>query len=371
MARPGDAVLCPSCGTRNKPKWELCVRCGESLAGALPAPDSVGGKTTAMVSDAGLAEPSPWNAVLAVLALGAFVGVGAAATKYVYRAGPAAVPDPTALTIPTQPPKPLPPVPAVNAPGGDVYAEGRRLLTAGDPAGAARLLRQAVAAAPNNALYLRTYGEALFMSGEQDAGLYALSQAARLQPSPYRLEYVRFLDVAGRSADAAAQVDMIVAENPGDVDTLVWAGRIYSSSGDFARAQALLKQASQARPMDAELLSSLGTASEAASDWNQAALAYGTIVLLQPENHLVRGRLAEMFLKVGKPDQAIQTYRRGLDRDPNAAVLYRGLGSVLEDAGKPAEAAAAYREYARLSPQAPDAPGLIVRADRLAPPGGS
>ena len=23
--------LCPACGTRNKPKWEYCVNCGESL----------------------------------------------------------------------------------------------------------------------------------------------------------------------------------------------------------------------------------------------------------------------------------------------------------------------------------------------------
>ena len=32
-----SAVLCPACQTRNRPTWEFCVRCGESLEGAKPA----------------------------------------------------------------------------------------------------------------------------------------------------------------------------------------------------------------------------------------------------------------------------------------------------------------------------------------------
>jgi len=29
----GDFRVCPACGTRNKPKWDFCARCGESLQG--------------------------------------------------------------------------------------------------------------------------------------------------------------------------------------------------------------------------------------------------------------------------------------------------------------------------------------------------
>ena len=57
--------------------------------------------------------------------------------------------------------------------------------------------------------------------------------------------------------------------------------------------------------------------------------------------------------------------QEGLQRAPNAPLLQRGLGSVLERSGRPAEAAAAYREYARLAPSAPDAADISARAARL------
>src|SRR6185503_17080274 len=34
MARAADFITCPSCGSRNKTKWEFCAKCGDSLAGA-------------------------------------------------------------------------------------------------------------------------------------------------------------------------------------------------------------------------------------------------------------------------------------------------------------------------------------------------
>ena len=40
-----QAVLCPFCGTRNRPDWDFCARCEESLEGAQPAVD----ETTAKV----------------------------------------------------------------------------------------------------------------------------------------------------------------------------------------------------------------------------------------------------------------------------------------------------------------------------------
>jgi len=57
--------------------------------------------------------------------------------------------------------------------------------------------------------------------------------------------------------------------------------------------------------------------------------------------------------------------REGIQADPNAALLQRGLGSLLERAGRRAEAAAAYREYARLAPLEPDAKQLEERAAKL------
>ena len=46
------------------------------------------------------------------------------------------------------------------------------------------------------------------------------------------------------------------------------------------------------------------------------------------------------------------------------------VGSVLERSGRPAEAAAAYRAYARLAPNAPDAREIAARAAQLDASGG-
>jgi predicted Zn-dependent protease len=74
-----------------------------------------------------------------------------------------------------------------------------------------------------------------------------------------------------------------------------------------------------------------------------------------------------MLVKSGRTEQAVKTLKEGVARAPGAAELRRALGSVLEDAQRPAEAAAAYREYARLAPGAADAKDLLARADSLAP----
>jgi hypothetical protein len=47
------------------------------------------------------------------------------------------------------------------------------------------------------------------------------------------------------------------------------------------------------------------------------------------------------------------------------------MGVVLESSGRPAEAAASYRAYARLAPNAPDARELVARAVRLEGEGGT
>ena len=84
-----------------------------------------------------------------------------------------------------------------------------------------------------------------------------------------------------------------------------------------------------------------------------------------PGESTARGLLAEVLLKDGKGDEAVAVLREGVAATSPAPVLHRALGSMLERTGKPAQAAAAYREYVRLAPNGDDAALMAGRAEKL------
>ena len=71
-------------------------------------------------------------------------------------------------------------------------------------------------------------------------------------------------------------------------------------------------------------------------------------------------------LLLGKTDAAIALTQAGIQLDPSVPALHRDLGSFLERSGRLLEASAAYADYARLAPNAPDVGAIKDRASALA-----
>src|SRR5574339_395038 len=111
-----DALICPACGARNKPKWEFCVRCGESLQDAetaAPLAKTVvkgkgKGKSKLKIEIHEREERSslPSGLVLGVGAL-VLVGLGVAGYRYAGSYQPEKA-DPNLFAVPTQPKAPPP-----------------------------------------------------------------------------------------------------------------------------------------------------------------------------------------------------------------------------------------------------------------------
>jgi Flp pilus assembly protein TadD len=372
MVRADEAVLCPACGARNKARWGYCVRCGESLQGAESAAGTAPRPAVFPDSPTEAAEPSSFlNGLLAsVSALLMIVTVVVGLTN-ACRSGPPPPPAPAGLTVPTQPPRPsaAPAGGLATSPGQAAFQEGHRLLSAGDAAGGLSVLSQAVTEDAEKALFQWTYGEALIKTGELDAGLAAQGEAARLDPPRYRMEYAKSLGVNARRAEAVAEFEAVLEVSPNDPDALKGAGWYLCQSGDFARGLPLLRRAAEARPADGALFASLGAMAAANGQRQEAADAYWQAVQIQPANHEARVALASQLEKLGKGEDAVEVLRRGVAHSPTAASLHRDLGLLLERLRRPAEAAAALREYARLVPEAGDAETLRQKADRLDPAG--
>jgi predicted Zn-dependent protease len=355
-ARP--AVVCPACGALNRTTWEYCARCNESLAGAQPAPAPAG------TGEEGEGRPSALAPRLIVLlTLLALVALGAAAWRYAASAPPrAAAADPSLFTIPTRPPQP-PPTPVPRA-GETDYDEARRLLAAGDLAGALSHLAAAVAASPANAAYVDLYADVLWKAGRREEALARHAEAARLDPG-LRIKYARALDLAGRRADSVREYQAIVASDPQAAVVRLELGRVLFRAGDYAGAAPQLQQALKGRPADLVLQQEYGYALAQAGQQEEATTVYREILRRAPGAVVTRTLLSESLVEQGRRDEAAAVLREGLKATPDSPALHRQLGSVLERSGKRAEAAAEYRAYARLAPNAPDVGDLSGRAARL------
>src|SRR4030043_317150 len=96
-----QAVVCPKCGALNRPTWEFCARCNESLEGALAAQEGV--STTDSVEETHEGAAGIPAGAIAFVTLVALLGLGAAAWRHASTAPPASRPDPSLFTAPSTP----------------------------------------------------------------------------------------------------------------------------------------------------------------------------------------------------------------------------------------------------------------------------
>jgi tetratricopeptide (TPR) repeat protein len=356
-----NAIICPACHAQNRPTWEFCARCGEPLE-SVPT-QSVSRQDTLV--EATLVDEAPppdsgsfWLLLMVAIAIGTVV----LACRDIATQPPPSPPTPGVFAFGGPTPSASPAAPAV-ATNADVE-EARRLIGQNNLAQAIPLLQKAVGENPGNGEYQHLLGRALWGTGDRDAALQAYSQAASLDPGAYRVEYAQALETSGRVDEAAAQLEAALAAQPGTGIIEEGLSRIYYNRGDYAKAAPLLESVA-ARTHDPVVMQQLAYAAEKTGDHERAIATYRQVLSAQPRADVARGQLAETLLAAGRGDEAVNVLQEGLQGEPNAPLLQRGLGSVFERSGHPAEAAAAYREYARLAPSAPDAADISERAARL------
>jgi Flp pilus assembly protein TadD len=343
--------VCASCGARNKPRWEFCVRCGEALVDAEPEPvqDEVGRAPRDV----------PWRAwLLSALALG-----GAIAAYVVLQRGPGAPPSPDLFTIGAPAPTPG----AVPRPPTSSEAvEGERMLASGNFLAAIPLLAEAVNKQPEDTRLLKLYAQALRRANQHEASVEQLRRVTFLSEDPVaRLDLARTLDLLGRDAEAKEAYEALLRIAPRSAEGLGLLAGLHTRAGRHAEALPLLRRLSELRPDDLGTRQNLAFALEKTGDEGAAIEQYSSIVEAVPTANIARGRLAEAIARQGDNVRAEALFREGIALDPSIPALHRSLGNLLERKGSYEQAAVAYREYARLAPNSPDAKPLADRAEQL------
>jgi Flp pilus assembly protein TadD len=354
MPTPGIRT-CTACGTRNNPKWEFCVRCGEALE-----PEGVvelGEETEEPEEPPRPASGFPWRSLLLLAGAVALVVV-AFTVETVEKPSGAFVQVPVAAAERVQ----LPPRQPDRA---AKLREGHGWLSQGKPAEALGPLAEAVAEDPENPEAHMAYARALWGTDARDQALASFETAARLGGKRYRTEYGNVLVQMQRTEQAREVLEGSIAENPDDLKALEILGRLHNREGRPAEAVAILSRATTLKPDDPQLLAHLGYALERTGNPERAAEVLAGVVARVPTSTVARELLAEAEFKQGKREEAVTLLRQGLERKPDSPDLHRRLGSLLERAGRAAEAATAYREYLRLAPNASDAGAVADKAARL------
>jgi Flp pilus assembly protein TadD len=353
-ARPYRA--CPQCGARNKLDWDFCGRCGETLERVTPQQRQ--GATEISPAPASSRPASVAGAAALVAACGLAV--------WLWPRGPETRPDPGVFTLPSAP-EARATLPADEPGALDL---GRARLARGDYAEALPRLREAVAAAPESAGAWLALAKALWHTDEREEALSAFASAARLAPgevTTYELEYARALEASGQADSARAGYERVLARTPSEPDALQGLGRLLTQSGRAGEALPLLQRAAAAKPDDPRLATELGMAYERSGDDDAAVAHYRAVVERFPAAAYPQVALADALSRQGHADEALELMRAAVTRRPADPLLQRGLGTALERRGDSRGAAAAYREYLRLDPGAPDAAQVQARAAALDP----
>ena len=357
MPAPGIRI-CATCGTRNNPKWEFCVRCGEALQ------QESDFETTTGEHEAGEAEPRqgggvPWRSILTLAGAGAAI---AAALAFEPTEKPTGRLIQVPVAVVERPPRPS----VTQVPDGFTkLREGHALLAQGKPQAALGPLAEAAEADPDNPAIQLVYARALWAAGSREDAASRFEMAARLGGKGSRTEYGNALLQMNRTVEAREVFEQALAERPDDVKALEILGQLHNREGRPAEAVAILVRATILKPDDPQLMAHLGYALVRSGDPGRAAEVLAEVVTRVPGSTIARELLAEAEFKQGKREEAVTLLREGLERKPDSPDLHRRLGSLLERTGRAAEAASAYREYVRLRPDAADAGALAAKAALL------
>lgn len=290
--------VCGGCGAKNSPGWRRCQRCRSEL--------------TAAPVEADATEPRrlPWRLVAAAAGLAA---VGA-------------------LAWPTDRPAPVPAT-------GRSPAGARQPAGSPGPAAAGTGEGREPARTPVTRDDFARAGEAAYAQGQLDVALSAFEGAVAGFPDDgdARNNLGQLLVRLDRVPEALPHLEAAVAADAGKWAYRFNLARARGQGGDWNGAAADYRVAADLFPDDHVTLFNLGKALQRTGDDAGAAVALERAVALAPSEPAFLLSLAASYEKLSRLPEAVQAYRRFLERDPAArdAPAIRSRIARLEQVGAP------------------------------------
>jgi type IV pilus assembly protein PilF len=149
--------------------------------------------------------------------------------------------------------------------------------------------------------------------------------------------------------------------NPEDPEIQYFLGAAYGSKELYSQAIDHFQRALALNPKFTDAHKAIGDIHLATGEWNKAIQEYEIVLrdILYLKPFYVWNNLGWAYYKKGDLPKATDCFRRAIALKPDFGLAYYNLGFALRDAGRPEEAAKAFREVVRLAPETPQ--GRLAR----------
>jgi tetratricopeptide (TPR) repeat protein len=238
-------------------------------------------------------------------------------------------------------------------------ADALAALRHGDPARAAELARELVAANPRDAVAAQALGHALLMQDRPREAVDGLRASAALSQDP-ALEtlFARALARAGQREAALGELQRTTRRRPAFVLAFLELGELLAQAGCFDEAQAVFADGLALTPDSGVLRVGLGQLCLKLNDRARARAEFEAVRRAAPQRFDAAVGLATVLELDGDFRGAADLYRSALALRPDAPTQIR-LGRCLLELGERVAGEAALRAAAGTSPQAT---GLAIAA---------
>jgi predicted Zn-dependent protease len=192
------------------------------------------------------------------------------------------------------------------------------LLEAKEYARAAGFAGDARKQHPNEPVFPRLQGRALFDAGDRSGGIAVLESAVKSFPKDTATMFA-LADIyadAGRSNDAERMLRQLLAAEPGNANALNYLGYLLAVRGEqLDEAIRLVRRALDAEPDNGAYLDSLGWALFRKGDLDEAEKYLEAAAAKLPQNSEVQDHLGDLHARKGRLSEAIAAWTRALNGD--------------------------------------------------------
>ena len=251
-----------------------------------------------------------------------------------------------------------------------LFAQSEDLRRAGDTAGAAFCLQQAIERKYDFAEAHLALGDLYAAAGSDEDALDCYQLAVHFSPHSYnaRLALAAALMRAGRHAEAVTACDAAIALNESLPAAWLALGNVHKSAGDLAAAAQAYRAAVRGEPPDVDALHQLAFVESRLGHYAEAWQHFQRLLEAVPDSPRAHHNFGLWQLECGYTEEALVSFRRAHLLQPAEPATLACIGHALRDLARLDEAIAAYDKVLLAHPGFADvvvnrSQALLMRAD--------